>query len=113
MTWKECTFRLVFNVIVVLSLSPLQKEYIEEVECRPTFEQVSQEKIVDEATKNLIVLKSLENIINERMNGFNAQNTSILKARPFFESFEHSDCTIKLALDSLFIFVEQVRFLLF
>lgn len=99
---------LFVNQLILTRCDRLQKEYVEEVECRPTFEQVSQEKIIDEATKNLIVLKSLENIISERMNGFNAMNTSVLKARPSFESFEHSDCTIKLALDSLFIFVEQV-----
>lgn len=78
------------------------------MECRPTYEQVGQDRIIDEANKNVIVLKSLENVLNERMLGFNALSASVSKTRPYFEAFEHSDCTLKLALDSLFIYVEQV-----
>ncbi len=69
---------------------------------------MSQDRIIDEANRNIIVLKSLESIINERMNGFNAFSVSVSKTRPFFDAFENSDCSIKLALDSLFIYVEQV-----
>lgn len=85
----------------------LQKEFNEDIECRPTYEQVSHDRIIDEANKNVAVMKSLENIINERLNGFNAMYASVSKTRPQFEAFEQSDYTMKGALDSFFLYVEQ------
>lgn len=85
------------------------KEYDAEVECRPTFAQLSQERIINEANKNINVLKALENIINDRMTGYTALHNTLMKTNASYELLENVEGTLKVALDSLFMFTEQVR----
>ena len=49
-----------------------KKDFDELKEIKPSFEQVSQDRILEEANKNLKVLKSLETIILERSQSFGA-----------------------------------------
>lgn len=84
------------------------KELNVEAECRPTFDQLSIERIVDETQKTLSTLKSLETILGERYGGFSSLNSSLLKARASFEGFETTEGTLKLAADAFYIFSEQV-----
>ena len=83
------------------------KEFNAEMECRPTFEQLSHERIVNEATRNINVLKALENIIGDRMVGFNSMHTTLAKANTSYELLENVEGTLKVALDSLFVYTEQ------
>ena len=85
-----------------------QKEYIADIECRPTFEQLSHDRIVNEANKNINVLKSLENIVGDRMVGYNVLHNTLSKTAGSYELLENVDGTLKIALDSLFMFTEQV-----
>lgn len=85
------------------------KEYDAEAECRPTFAQLSQERIINEANKNINVLKALENIINDRMTGYTALHNTLMKTNASYELLENVEGTLKVALDSLFMFTEQVR----
>lgn len=84
------------------------KEYDADVECRPTFEQISHERIINEANKNINVLKALENILNDRMNGYTALHNTLTKTNASYELLENVEGTLKIALDSLFMFTEQV-----
>lgn len=84
------------------------KEYDAEVECRPTFDQLSHERIINEANKNVNTLKALENIVGDRMTGFAALHNTLLKTAASYELLENVDGTLKVALDSLFVFTEQV-----
>jgi len=84
------------------------KEFDPEVECRPTFEQLSHERIVNEANKNINILKALENILSDRMAGYNSLHTTLTKTSSSHGLLENVDGTLKVALDSLFVFTEQV-----
>jgi hypothetical protein len=84
------------------------KEYDAEIECRPTFEQLSHERIINEANKNINVLKALENIVTDRMTGYNSLHSTLLKTGASYELLENVDGTLKVALDSLFMFTDQV-----
>ena len=83
------------------------QEFDQEAECRASFEQLSQERIINEANKNIMVLKALESILSERLVGFAAHNSMWMKMRQNFEAFEYSEGSLKLALDSFFILVDQ------
>lgn len=83
------------------------KEFDAEVECRPTFEQLSHERIINEANKNINVLKALENVLSDRMAGYNSLHTTLTKAGSSHSLLENVDGTLKVALDSLFVFTEQ------
>lgn len=78
------------------------------MECRPTFDQLSMDRIFDETQRNILTMKSLETILYERHNGYSALNSSLLKARAAFEGFETTEGTLKLAADAFYIFSEQV-----
>lgn len=86
------------------------KELDANAECRPTFDQLAMDRIVDETQKTLNTLKSLETILGERHAGFSSLNGSLLRARAAFEGFETTEGTLKLAADSFYIFSEQVRY---
>jgi hypothetical protein len=87
----------------------IQKEIDVVLETRPTFEQLSLERIFDEANKNIGALKALESIVQERLNGFTAFHSTVAKARPYFEGFDNCEGSLKLALDSFSVMIEQVR----
>ena len=84
-----------------------QRDFDEELECRPTFEQLSHERVVDEAGKNILVLKSFETILQERTQAFSVFLSSLSKARSSFEVFQYADGSLRQALDALFVFIEQ------
>lgn len=84
-----------------------QKEFDEDAECRPTFEQLSHERVVDEAGKNILVLKSFETILQERMGAFSAFLNTLSKARSSFDIFQYAEGSLRQALDALFVFIEQ------
>ena len=86
----------------------MQKDLDEDSECRPTYDQLSLDRILDEAQKNVASLKALETVMQERYTGFNALQGSLLKARAAFENFSHLEGTLKLAVDAFYIFSEQV-----
>jgi hypothetical protein len=78
-------------------------------EVQPTYEQLSQERILDEANKNIQVLKSLEMLLQERTQSFNMFFAAQAKYRPAFEIFQYCSGTLRQALDALFVFLEQVH----
>jgi len=84
-----------------------QRDFDEELECRATFEQLSHERVVDEAGKNILILKSFETILQERMQSFAVFLAALSKARGSFEVFQYSDGSLRQALDALFVFTEQ------
>lgn len=86
----------------------IQKKIDVALETRPTFEQLSLDRILDEMNKNLVALKSLEGIVQERMMGYGAFYASITKTRPFFEGFDSHEGTLRLAFDSFSVLIEQV-----
>ena len=79
-----------------------------DLECRPTFEQLSLDRIVNEAHHNLNMLKALDNILADRIVACNQLNAQLTKSRTNFEAFDRIEGTLKYALDTLFIFTEQV-----
>jgi len=84
-----------------------QKDLDEELECRPTFEQLDQERILDESNKNIQVMKSLGEILQDRMQSYNHFLTTLGKTKHSFEGFQYCDGTIRQALDALFVYVEK------
>jgi hypothetical protein len=92
----------------VIILHTFQKELDETVECRPTFEQVGLDPIIDEMGKNITVLKCLEGIFYERQNGMAALNTSLSRTRTYFESIDFNNCSVKNALEALDMLSDQV-----
>ncbi|KAJ1432479.1 hypothetical protein B484DRAFT_29079 [Ochromonadaceae sp. CCMP2298] len=83
-----------------------QKEYDADIECRPSFEQISHDRILHEAGKNLSILKALENVVTDRLNGFNAFSASRSRP-PSYELLENVGGSLRLGLDSLFVYAEQ------
>lgn len=84
-----------------------QREWDEEEECRPTFEQLHHDDIICELELNLKIIKSLESLVAERVNAFNSYLNGLMKAKPAFDEFQYCDGTIKQALDTLYLFVDQ------
>lgn len=84
-----------------------QKDLDEELECRPTFEQLDQERIIDESNKNIQVMKSLGDILQDRMQSYNHFLATLGKTKHSFEGFQYCDGTIRQALDALFVYVEK------
>lgn len=85
-----------------------QKELDEDSETRPTYEQLSLDRIFNEAQKNLSGLKALEGLVSDRLTAYTAYNASISKVRSAFEAFENLQGTLRFAFDSLYLFSEQV-----
>jgi hypothetical protein len=86
----------------------LRKDYDEVKETKPTFEQISQERILDEANKNIQILKSLETILQERTQSYSTFFAAQGKYKPSYEIFQYCEGTLRQALDALFVFLEQV-----
>eukprot|EP01036_Dinobryon_divergens_P050395 gene50395-67497_t len=83
----------------------IQKEA--EVECTPTFEQVSQEAIIEEANINIAILNALENILHDRATALNSYQTILSKSTLQFEVCQLSRGSARNALDALFVYEEQ------
>ena len=84
-----------------------QEDVDENMECRPTYEQLGQKTIVHEAAKNIQILKSFETILQERLQSHNLFMGAFSKAKSSFDIFQECDGTLRQALDALFVFVEQ------
>ena len=89
----------------------LTKQFDESKETKPTYEQISQERILDEANKNILVLKSLETILQERTQSYTTFFAAQGKYKPSFEIFQYCEGSLRQALDALFVFVEQVQYM--
>ena len=74
---------------------------------RSTFEQLSPDRINDECNKNLAMLKSLETIIQERIQSFAVFLASQSKIKTSFDVFRYTKGTLRQAFDALFVFTEQ------
>ena len=88
-------------------LSFLQ-DFNEDKETKPSYEQISQERILDEANKNIQILKSLETILQERTQSYSTFFAAQGKDKSSFEIFQYCEGTLRQALDALFVFLEQV-----
>lgn len=86
----------------------LRRDYDEVKETKPTYEQISQERILDEANKNIQILKSLETILQERTQSYGTFFAAQGKYKPSYEIFQYCEGTLRQALDALFVFLEQV-----
>jgi hypothetical protein len=86
----------------------LKKDFDEVKETKPTYEQISQERILDEANKNIQILKSLETILQERTQSYSTFFAAQGKYKPSYEIFQYCEGTLRQALDALFVFLEQV-----
>ena len=84
-----------------------QKEFDESLELCPTYEQLNQDRINDQAAKNVMMLKSFEHILDERSQAFTVFLDNLIRARSSFDSFQDCEGTLRQALDALFVFVEQ------
>ena len=82
-------------------------EFDENNKMKASFEQLSAERIHDESSKNLHVLKSLETIIQERVQSFTVFLSSQTKAKTAFDVFRYTQGTLRQAFDALFVFTEQ------
>lgn len=84
-----------------------RKEFDEVKETKPSYEQLSEERILDEANKNIQVLKSLETILQDRTQSYNTFFTAQGKNKTSFEIFQYCQGSLRQALDALFVFLEQ------
>lgn len=66
----------------------LQHEFDEEAEMRPSYDQLSYDRIVDEANKNISIMRLLENIIQDRVQAHGAFNASLSKSTLVSENFQ-------------------------
>ena len=76
-------------------------------EFRVTFEQISHERIINEINKDVAMLRGLEYILSDRITGVTAQYNTWNKMRGNFDSFEYCEGTLRTALDSFFVLVDQ------
>jgi hypothetical protein len=86
-----------------------EKDYDEDEQIKPSYEQISQERILDEASKNIQILKSFETILQERTQSYSTFFAAQGKYKQSFEIFQYCEGTLRQALDALFVFLEQVR----
>ena len=62
---------------------------------------------MEETEKNIHIMKSLENILQERAYAYNSFFDKIVKSRVYFEAFQVYDGSLRQALDALLVYVEQ------
>lgn len=85
------------------------KKEFEVVDLNPTYQQLSQDRIDDQSAKNILMLKSFEHVLEERLFAFNKFLDSLSKTKTSFDAFQSSEGSLRQALDALFVFIEQVR----
>jgi hypothetical protein len=85
-----------------------QKEVDIEYECRPTYEQLSIDRIIDEANRNITGIKTLENLINERLAGLGAFCNTVTKYRSLAEIYDNSEGSLRISIDAFCLFLDQV-----
>ena len=74
---------------------------------KASFEQLSAQRISEESSKNLVMLKSLETIIQERVQSFAVFLASQSKIKTAFDVFRYTSGSLRQAFDALFVFTEQ------
>mmetsp|Transcript_3854 Transcript_3854/g.6528 ORF Transcript_3854/g.6528 Transcript_3854/m.6528 type:complete len:371 (-) Transcript_3854:1395-2507(-) len=84
-----------------------KKEFVEAADLSPTYQQLSQDRIDDQCAKNILMLKSFEHVLEERLFAFNKFLDSLSKTRMSFDAFQSSEGSLRQALDALFVFIEQ------
>lgn len=77
------------------------------IELTPTYQQLNQLQINEQNKGNILLLKSFENILEERVEGYLKYLQMINKTRNSIEIFSHFDGTIRQALDTLYVYLEQ------
>ena len=82
-----------------------QKE--SKVECMPTFEQISQQAILEEANRNIAVMNALEAVVQDRSNAYNSFLNNAGKSTIHSEIFQLAQGSTRHALDSLYVYIEQ------
>jgi hypothetical protein len=85
-----------------------KREFEEAVDLSPSYQQLSQSRIDDQCAKNIMMLKSCEHVLEERLYAFNKFLDSLSKTRMSFDAFQTSEGSLRQALDALFVFIEQV-----
>lgn len=68
------------------------------------------DRIIDESNKNIGALKALEVLVSERLLAYTTLQNSATKVKNAFEAFEGFSGTLKLALDSFYLYSEQVSY---
>ena len=76
-------------------------------ECQPTYEQLLQSSINAEANRNVMILKSFETILQERIQAHERFLGGFSKTSSIFEHLQSCDGSMRQAYDSLYVFVEQ------
>lgn len=84
------------------------KKEFEGDDLKPTYKQLSLDRIEDQSAKNILMLKSFEHVLEERLFAFNKFLDSLSKTRTSFDAFQSSEGSLRQALDALFVFIEQV-----
>ena len=88
-------------------------EFLEESDCRPTFEQISQRRIDDEILKDLKTLKNLENILAGHSAGLSSYVNAVqAKFKRTDESILFPESSLNTALEMLFRYFEQASLLI-
>jgi hypothetical protein len=76
-------------------------------ELTPTYQQLNQEQINEHTMKNILILKSLEGLLDERVTAFQKYFDIIQKSKNSYDIFHETNGSLRQALDTLFVFVEQ------
>jgi hypothetical protein len=76
-------------------------------ECQPTYEQLLQSSINVEADRNVMILKSFETILQERIQAHERFLGGFSKTSSIFEHLQSCDGSMRQAYDSLYVFIEQ------
>jgi hypothetical protein len=89
-----------------------QREYNDDRETRPSFDQISIRRIHDELSKDIALLKHFEVLLNDRMTAQNLYITSMgPKLKKPSELSLLPDAGINTTIDSLYNYLEQVSYL--
>lgn len=96
-----------FKLFVMFSFH--QREYDDEVESRPSFDQISLRRIQEELSKDLSLLKHFEVLLSDRMT---SQSTYISafspKIRKPTDIMLLPDASINMTINSMYNYLEQV-----
>lgn len=84
-----------------------RKEFHELNELKPSYLQLNQLQINEQSNMNLLILKSLENIIEEHILAYQKYSETIQKSKNSYDIFHETNGTLRYALDTLFVYIEQ------
>jgi hypothetical protein len=79
-----------------------------------TYEQVNEARILGEIDSDLQLLKSIESMLIDRHHGYQQFFGSISKSHSALDADKpHVGGSLGLAMDAFFVFIEQVRHLIY